>query len=65
MNGKEIGEFITAELKKDRVNQIIVWQPYVKDGIMHITHYRLADNTEQQTIDEYKSNGWIVIEMDK
>lgn len=64
MNGEEIGEYITTELKKTSGNKIIVWQPYIKDGIMHITHYRLADNTEQQTIDEYKSNGWVVIERE-
>jgi hypothetical protein len=61
---KRFGEFVNHELKNTIQGKYIVWQFYMSGNELKSRAYKLADNTDKQTLDEYKAKGWIVIEKD-
>ena len=58
----DFGNFIETEIKKEVKGKYIVWRFDKIDGKLKIVYYRLADNTDRQTLDEYHCKGWFIIE---
>lgn len=61
---KSFGEFVNHELKNTIQGKYIVWQLYMSGNELKSSAYKLADNTDKQTLDEFRAKGWIVIEKD-
>ena len=59
---ENFGEYINNKIKNKYNCKYIVWQLYMTGNKLKSVVYRLANNTDKQTLDEYRAKGFIVIE---
>lgn len=59
---KDFGVFVDIEIQRNHKGKYVAWHFTKMDGVLKAEIYILANNTDKETIEEYKKRGWIVNE---